>query len=115
MLPALPIGREELNSMNTLLQSKSPFDGSHRPDSARRLELSEKHSLAFMYFFVTTGLTSVVADVFTNTVPMPNGMRDFWAVICVVTFVLSVVGITLFFLSYKTSKPGDRYSKPNRK
>jgi purine-cytosine permease-like protein len=94
--------------MNTLIHSKSPFNGSRRPNSARRVEPSEKHSLPFMYFFVITGLLSVVADVFTNTVPMPSGLRDFWLVICLVTFGLLLVGITLFFLSYKTSKPGGR-------
>jgi len=101
--------------MNTVLHRKSPSTGCRRPDSARGAELSEKHSLAILCFFVPTGLLSVVADVFINTVPMPNGLRDFWLVICVVTFGLLLVGITLFFLSYKTSKPGNGYPVPNRK
>ena len=58
--------------MNTVLHRKSPSTGCRRPDSARGAELSEKHSLAILCFFVPTGLLSVVADVFTNTVPMPN-------------------------------------------
>jgi hypothetical protein len=79
---------------------------SNRSDSAVGIELSEKHSLAIMGFFVTTGLLSVVAAVFTNTVPMSNGLRSFWLVICIVTFGLTVLGVTLFFLSYKPGRPG---------
>ena len=58
----------------------------------------EKHALALLGFFTTTGLLSVVAAVFTNTVPMPAGLRDICLIICVITFGLLVIGITLFFL-----------------
>ena len=101
--------------MNTLLHSKSPLNGRSRLDSARRVEPSEKHSLVFMCFFIITGLLSVLADVFTNTVPMPSGLRDFWLVICAVTFGLMVAGVTLFALSYKTGRPSDGHPVPNRK
>jgi hypothetical protein len=53
----------------------------------------EKHSLAIMGFFITTGVLSVLADAFTKTVLMLNGLRDFWLVICVVTFGLMVAGV----------------------
>ncbi len=91
--------------MNTLLHRKSPLTGPRRPDSERRAELSEKHSLALLGFFTTTGLLSVVADVLINTVPMPAGLRDIWLVVCVITFGLLITGITLFFLSYKSKQP----------
>jgi hypothetical protein len=91
--------------MNTLLHRKSPFTEYRRPDSERRVKVSEKHALTLLCFFTTTGLLSVVADVFTNTVPMPAGLRDFCLVICVITFGLLVTGITLFFLSYKSKQP----------
>jgi H+/Cl- antiporter ClcA len=102
--------------MNTLLDRNSPSTGSRRPNSARRAELSEKHSLALLGFFIIAGLLSVLADVFTNTgLPMPNGLRDFWLVICVVTFGLMVAGVTLFALSYKPTKPSDGHPVPKRK
>ena len=56
------------------------------PGSKRSVELSEKHSLALLGFFVPTGLLSVVADIFTNMVPMPAGLRYFWLAICVITY-----------------------------
>jgi hypothetical protein len=95
--------------MNTLLHRKSPFTGSRRPDSQRGVEVSEKHSLALLCFFTTTGLLTVVADIFTNTVPMPAGLRYFWLVICVISFGLLVIGITLFFLSYKSKQTRPRH------
>ena len=82
--------------MHTVLQRKSPSTESRRPDSARGVEMLEKHSLAIMGFFITTGLLSVLADAFTNTVSMLNGLRDFWFVICVVTFGLMVAGVHSF-------------------
>jgi hypothetical protein len=91
--------------MNTLLHTKSPVTGYRRRDSERGVKVSEKHALALLCFFTTTGLLSVVADVFTNMVPMPAGLRDFWLVICVTAFGLSVTGITLFVLSYKSKQP----------
>ncbi len=90
--------------MNTLLHRKSPFTESRRPDSERRVELSEKHSLALLGFFTASGLLSVVTAIFTTMLPMPGGLRYFWLVICVVTFGLLLIGITLFCLSYE-SKP----------
>jgi hypothetical protein len=72
-------------------------------------QVSEKHSLALLCFFTTTGLLMVVADVFTNTVPMPAGLRDFWLVICITTFGLLLIGITLFFLSYKSTQTRPRH------
>jgi purine-cytosine permease-like protein len=91
--------------MNTLLHTKSPVTVSRRPDSERGVKLSEKHSLALLFFFTTTGLLMVVADIFTNTVPMPAGLRDFWLAICVTAFGLLMIGIALFFLSYKRKQP----------
>jgi cytochrome c biogenesis protein CcdA len=101
--------------MNTLLHRESQLNQRRTPDSARRVELSEKHSLALMGFFILVGLLSVLADVFTNTVPMPQGLRDFWLVICVVTFGLMIAGVTLFALSYKPTKPSDGHPVPKRK
>jgi hypothetical protein len=98
-------GWKELNSMNTIFRAKPPFTRRRRPDSERALKPSEKHAIALLCFFTTTGLLSVVADVFTNTVPMPAGLRDLWLVICVITFGLLLMGITLFFLSYKSKQP----------
>ena len=95
--------------MNTLLHRKSPSIGGRSPGSKRSVELSEKHSLALLYFFSATGLLSVVAAIFTNMIPMPAGLRYFWLVICVITFGLLLIGITLFCLSYKKNKPGDVY------
>jgi hypothetical protein len=95
--------------MNTLLHKKSPFTGRRRPDSERGAEVSEKHSLALLCFFTTTGLLTVVADIFTNTVPMPASLRDFWLVICVISFGLLVIGITLFFLSYESKQTRPRH------
>jgi hypothetical protein len=99
------IDNKEPKTMNTLLHRKSPFTGSRRPHSERGVKVSERHALALLGFFTTTGLLSVVADVFTNTVPMPAGLRDLWLVICVISFALLLTGITLFFLSYKSKQP----------
>jgi hypothetical protein len=94
--------------MHTVLHRKSPSTESRRPDSARGVEMLEKHSLAIMGFFITTGLLSVLADAFTNTVSMLNGLRDFGSLFVSLPSVLWWPGFTLFFLSYKTSKPGNR-------
>jgi purine-cytosine permease-like protein len=95
--------------MNTLLHRKSPSIGGRSPGSKRSVELSEKHSLALMGFFTTTGLLMVVADIFTNMVPMPAGLRFFWLAICVITFGLLLIGITLFFLSYRSKQTRPRH------
>jgi cytochrome c biogenesis protein CcdA len=93
----------QLISMNTLLHRKSTFTEYRTLGSERGVKVSEKHALALLGFFTTTGLLSVVAAVFTNTVPMPAGLRDICLIICVITFGLLVIGITLFFLSYKSN------------
>jgi purine-cytosine permease-like protein len=95
--------------MNTLLHRKSPSIGGRSPGSKRSVELSEKHSLVLLGFFVPTGLVSVVADIFTNMVPMPAGLRYFWLAICLITFGLLLIGITLFFLSYKSKQTRPRH------
>ena len=95
--------------MNTQLHTKSPFTEYRRPDSARGVKVSEKHALALLGFFTITGLLSVVADVFANTVPMPAGLQDFSVVVCVITFGLLVTGIALFFLSYKSEQTRPRH------
>jgi hypothetical protein len=95
--------------MNTPLYPKSPLTEARRPESGRGVKVSEKHALVLLYFFTATGLLSVVADVFTNTIPMPAGLRDICLVVCVTTFGLLMTGIALFFLSYKSeqsSTPG---------
>jgi purine-cytosine permease-like protein len=51
----------------------------------------------------------VVADIFTNMVPMPAGLRYFWLAICVITFGILLIGITLFFLSYKSKQTRPRH------
>jgi hypothetical protein len=95
--------------MNTLLHRKSPFTGSRRPDSERRVKLSEKHSLALLGFFTASGLLSVVTAIFTTMLPMPGGLRYFWLVICVITFGLLLIGITLFCLSYESTPTRPRH------
>ena len=95
--------------MNTLLHRKSPSIGGRSPGFKRSIELSEKHSLALLGFFVPTGLLSVVAAIFTNMVPMPASLRYFWLAICVITFGLLLIGITLFFLSYKSKQTRPRH------
>jgi purine-cytosine permease-like protein len=90
--------------MNTLLHRKSPSIGGRSPGSERSVEVSEKHSLALLCFFTLAGLLSVVTAIFTTMLPMPGGLRYFWLVICVTTFGLLLIGITLFCLSYE-SKP----------
>jgi hypothetical protein len=67
--------------------------------------VSEKHALALLCFFTAAGLLSIVTAIFTTMLPMPGGLRYFWLVICVITFGLLLVGITLFFLSYKSRQP----------
>lgn len=91
--------------MNTPLHPRSPLTEYRRPESGPGLKVSEKHAFVLLYFFTATGLLSVVADVFTNTVPMPAGLRDICLVVCVVTFGLLMTGIALFFLSYKSEQP----------
>ena len=95
--------------MNRLLHRKSPSIGGRSPGSKRSVELPEKHSLVLLGFFVPTGLVSVVADIFTNMVPMPAGLRYFWLAICVITFGPLLIGITLFFLSYKSKQTRPRH------
>ena len=91
--------------MHTLLHTKSPFTGYRRPDPERGVKVSEKHSLALLCFFTLAGLLSVVTAMFTTMLPMPGGLRYFWLVVCVLTFGLLLIGITLFCLSYKSKQP----------
>jgi hypothetical protein len=91
--------------MHTLLHTKSPFTGYRRPDSERGVKVSEKHSLALLCFFTLAGLLSIVTAIFTTMLPMPGGLRYFWLVICVTTFGLLLIGITLFCLSYNRKQP----------
>lgn len=91
--------------MNTLLHTKSPFTGYRRPDSEPGGKVSEKHALAFLCFFTAAGLLSIVTAIFTTMLPMPGGLRYFWLVICVITFGLLLIGITLFCLSYESKQP----------
>lgn len=87
------------------MNTKLPVTGYRAPNSERRLKISEKHALVLLCFFTTIGLLSVVADVFTNTVPMAAGLRDLCLLICVTTFGLLLAGIALFFASYKSKQP----------
>jgi hypothetical protein len=95
--------------MNTLVHRKSPSIGGRSPGSKRSVELSEKHPLALMCFFTANGLLSFIAAMFTTMLTLSAGWRYFWLVICLATFGLSLIGIVLFCLSYKTNKPGDVY------
>jgi hypothetical protein len=90
--------------MKPPLRTKSMPTEYRGPDSERGVKLSEKHALALLCFFTITGLLSVVADVFTNTVPMPAGLREVCLFVCIITFGLLTTGITLFFLNYKSKQ-----------
>jgi hypothetical protein len=100
--------------MNALLHTKYP-SVERVVSSERSVEVTEKRSLALLCFTTLSGLLSFVAAMFTTMLPLSAGWRYFWLVICVVTFGLCVSCDVLFILSYKTCKPGDRYSVPNRK
>ena len=88
--------------MNTLFDRKSQSILGRNSNSARRLEVSETHSLVLLAFFTASGLVSVIAAVFT-TMLSHNGWRDFWLIVCVVSFLTLMVGITQFCMSYQSN------------
>jgi hypothetical protein len=93
--------------VNTLLHRKSSSIGSHNSSSERSVEVPEKHSLELFCLTAANGLLSFLAAMFTTKLRLSAGWRNFWLVICLVTFAFSPVGIVLFCLSYKGNKPAD--------
>jgi hypothetical protein len=88
--------------MNTLLDGKSQSIQGRNSNSARGVAVSEKHSLALLGFFTVSGLLYVLGAVFT-TMLTAHAVRDIWLALTITLFAGMVVGVTLFFLSYKSS------------
>jgi hypothetical protein len=95
--------------MNTLLHRKSPSVGGRSPGSERSVEVSEEHSLALLCFTTANGWLSFIAAMFTTMLTLSAGWRYFWLAICLATFGLSLIGIVLFCLSYKSKQTRPRH------
>lgn len=88
--------------MDTQLDRKSQSVGRHNPISARALVASEKHAIHLLLFFTLSGLFSVTAAIFTTVVTY-HALRDIFLALTIVLFAGMVIGVTLFFVSYKPS------------
>jgi hypothetical protein len=82
--------------MNKLLYRKQPSVESRNLSSERSVEVTEKRSLALLCFITASGLLSVLTAMFTTMLPLSVGWRDFWLVICLVSFGLLLTGAVLF-------------------
>ena len=89
--------------------AKSPSIDGRSPGSERSAEVTEAHSLALLCFTTANGLLSIVAAMFTTMLPLSDGWRYFWLVICLVTFGLSLVGTGLFLVSYQGGQTRRRH------
>jgi hypothetical protein len=81
--------------MNALLHRKQPSVESCNLSSERSVEVTEKRSLALLCFITASGLLSIVTAMFTTMLPLSAGWRNFWLVICLVTFGLLLTGTVL--------------------
>jgi hypothetical protein len=65
--------------------------------SKRNLKAEDAYGLAQLCFATAMGLTSAIAAIFTTMLPLSVGLRYFWLAVCVVTFLLAIVAVALFF------------------
>jgi hypothetical protein len=93
--------------MNSIVDRKSESVGGRNSSSARAVAVSEKHSMALLRFFTLSGLLYVTAAVFTTMLTF-GVLRDLFLGATITLFIGMLVGITLFFLSYQSHKPGER-------
>jgi hypothetical protein len=68
-------------------------------DSESTLETPDDYAFATLCFTTVMGLLAIVAAMFTTMLPLPDTWRYFWLAVCVVCFVLTVIGIVLLFRS----------------
>jgi len=66
-------------------------------DSESMFETPDDYAFATLCFTTVMGLLAIVAAMFTTMLPLPDTWRYFWLAVCVVSFVLTVIGIVLFF------------------
>ena len=60
-------------------------------------EAADAYGLGWLCLTTAMGLLSAGAAVFATILPLSNGMRYFSLSICVATFLLSAIGLALFF------------------
>jgi VIT1/CCC1 family predicted Fe2+/Mn2+ transporter len=87
--------------MNRLLTTKKPSIEDHKLKPERSAGSSERLSLARLCIATLFGLLFAVAAVFTTMLPLSDGWRIFWLVICLCTFALALISIVLFQRGYK--------------
>ena len=86
---------EHADSMNALLHRKQPSVESRNLSSERSVEVTEKRTLALLCFITASGLLSMVSAMFTTMLPLSAGWRNFWLIICLITFGLLLTGLVL--------------------
>lgn len=60
-------------------------------------EAADAYGLGWLCLTTVMGLLSAGVAVFASILPLSNGMQYFSLSICVATFLLSVIGLVLFF------------------
>jgi VIT1/CCC1 family predicted Fe2+/Mn2+ transporter len=86
--------------MDALSTKNRPIQD-HDPKPEQSVQSSEGHSLVRLFRTAVFGLLSAIAAIFTTMLPMPDGWRSFWLIICLCTFALAVTGIVRFEGGYK--------------
>jgi hypothetical protein len=64
---------------------------------SREDEAADAYGVGWLCFTTAMGLGLAVAAVFTTILPLSTGWRYLWSCACVATFLLSAVGLVLFF------------------
>jgi hypothetical protein len=66
-------------------------------NSGRNLKAEDSYGLGKLGFTTAMGLAAFVAAEFTTMLPLSFAWRYFWLAVCVVSFLLAVIGVALFF------------------
>jgi hypothetical protein len=93
--------------MNTQLDRKFQSIQGRNSNSAAALVVSEKHAIHLLLFFTISGLLYVTSAVFTTMLTY-HVLRDIFLALTITLFAGMVTGIALFFVSYSSTKPGQR-------